>query len=84
MNYQSPPASAGIAALPASWSAQEARTFTQNVWLSRQESATYLGVAAKTLAQHRRDGPPYSKFFGSVRYRLSDLDSWASQQVMRR
>jgi hypothetical protein len=84
VNYQSPPTSVGTAAVPASLSAQEARVFTQNVWLSRQEAATYLGLAAKTLAQHRRDGPPYSKFFGSVRYRLSDLDSWASQQVMRR
>jgi hypothetical protein len=72
-----------IEPLPGVMSAAEARAITGNVWLSRAEAASYLRVAPKTLAHHLHDGPPYSKFFSSVRYRLSDLDKWASQQGVR-
>ncbi|MFQ4150303.1 helix-turn-helix domain-containing protein [Arthrobacter sp. LAPM80] len=61
-----------------------ARDITGNIWLSRNDAAAYLGLSAKTLAQHLHDGPTYSKFFGSVKYRLSDLDNWARQQQVRR
>ena len=64
--------------------AATARDITGNIWLSRSDAAAYLGLSAKTLAQHLHDGPTYSKFFGSVKYRLSDLDNWAHQQRVRR
>ncbi|NKX56263.1 helix-turn-helix transcriptional regulator [Arthrobacter mobilis] len=57
-----------------------AREITGNIYLSRAEAAAYLGLAPKTLAQHRHDGPPYSRFFGAVRYKLADLENWARQQ----
>lgn len=64
-------------------SAREAREITGHIWLSRTEAAIYLGISAKTLAQHRKDGPPYAKLFGVVRYRLSDIDSWSRQKITR-
>jgi hypothetical protein len=70
------------ASLPVS--AATAREITGNIWLSRSEAASYLGIATKTLASHIHDGPPSAKFFGSIRYRLADLDSWAKQQVRAR
>lgn len=60
-----------------------AREITGNIWLSRNAAAAYLGLASQTLAQHVHDGPTFAKFFGSVKYRLSDLDNWAKQQVRR-
>ncbi|WP_205164143.1 helix-turn-helix domain-containing protein [Arthrobacter roseus] len=60
-----------------------AQGITGNIWLSRKDAATYLGISAKTLANHVHDGPTYAKFFGSVRYRLDELDNWARQQMKR-
>lgn len=61
-----------------------AREITGTIWLTRAEAAKYLGLAAKTLAQHLHDGPRYYKFFGTVRYKLADLDNWARQQAVVR
>lgn len=64
--------------------ADSARAITGNTWLTRVEAAKYLGLAPKTLAQHRLDGPRHAKFFGTVRYRLADLDNWARQHAVTR
>ena len=64
--------------------ATTAQGITQNIFLSREEAAAYLGLSAKTLATHLRDGPRHHKFFGRVRYNIQDLDSWAKQQVVVR
>ena len=60
--------------------ADEARKITGHLWLSRREAAQYLGIGVQTLANHKHDGPKMHKFFGSVRYSVADLDSWAQQQ----
>lgn len=64
--------------------ATTAQNITRNIFLSREEAATYLGLSAKTLATHIKDGPRHYKFFGRVRYNIQDLDSWAKQQVVVR
>lgn len=73
-----------ITTATAAITAATAQDITGNIWLSRPEAAAYLGCSAKTLAQHLHDGPTYSKFFGMVKYRLTDLDNWARQQQVRR
>lgn len=73
-----------LSTVPLPVDAAMARDITGNIWLSRSEAAAYLCLSAKTLAQHLHDGPAYSKFFGSVKYRLSDLDNWAHQRQVRR
>lgn len=64
--------------------AAEAQKLTKSVYMTRDETAKYLGVAAKTLAQNRHTGPEYYKFFGKVLYRLSDVENWARQQKVQR
>lgn len=64
--------------------AATAQSITRSTFLSREDAATYLGLSAKTLATHLKDGPRYHKFFGRVRYNVHDLDSWAKQQVVVR
>lgn len=64
--------------------APTAREVSGTHWLNRKEAARYLGIGYQTLCNHRADGPKHSKFFGSVRYRLVDLDAWARQQVVSR
>jgi hypothetical protein len=64
--------------------AAEARELTKSVYMSREETATYLGVSAKTLAQHLSSGPPHYKFFSRVLYKLSDVENWAKQQKVER
>ncbi len=54
--------------------------------LTCQEAAEFLGVPAGTLAQWRsqRRGPQYVKLEGSlVRYRLTDLEIYLKQHVVR-
>lgn len=64
--------------------AAEARKLTQSVYMSREETAKYLGVSAKTLAQHLHSGPTHYKFFSRVLYKLSDVEDWARQQKVTR
>jgi len=49
-------------------------------YLTTDEAAVYLGVAAGTLENWRvaanKDGPEYCKPAGRVYYRVSDLDAW--------
>ena len=51
-----------------------------DTWLSRLDAAQYLRVSEKTLANRRHDGPPYSRIFGRVAYRLDVLQAWSRQQ----
>jgi hypothetical protein len=64
--------------------AAEAQKLTKSVYMDREETAKYLGVSAKTLAQHLHSGPPYYKFFSRVLYKLSDVENWARQQKVER
>jgi len=57
----------------------------QNRTLTTPEAAEWLGLSTPTLARWRgqRVGPPYIKLGPkSVRYRISDLDSWQQAQVV--
>jgi excisionase family DNA binding protein len=50
-------------------------------YLTTVEAANYLGVSTQFLEQDRttrRQGIVYYKFGVSVRYRMIDLDAWAS------
>ena len=51
-------------------------------WLSRQELADRYGVPVKTPAvwASKGTGPRYAKFGRHVRYRLSDVIDWESNQ----
>lgn len=64
--------------------AKEARELTNSVYMDRVETAEYLGISPRLLANHTDDGPTYHKFFGKVLYRLADVESWAKQQKVER
>ena len=51
-------------------------------WLSRQELADRYGLPVKTPAEwaSKGTGPRYAKFGKLVRYRLSDVMTWESEQ----
>lgn len=50
-------------------------------FLTRRETAEYLRVSEKWLAQSgRARGPKFYKFGALCRYRLEDVVSWARQQ----
>lgn len=53
-------------------------------WVNTEEAAQHIGLAVSTLEKARLYGnsPPYSKAGRSVRYRLSDLDSWMNARVV--
>jgi predicted DNA-binding transcriptional regulator AlpA len=55
---------------------------TADRWLSRQELAERYGLPVKTPAEWacKGTGPRYAKFGKHVRYRLSDVMSWESEQ----
>ena len=54
----------------------------RNYWISGKEAAQLLGLNRQTLAnwRHLRRGPIYSKLGRSVRYRISDLVSFAESK----
>ena len=68
---------------PRKITAAEARELTKSVYMDRAETAKYLGVTAKSLAEHTYDGPSYYKFFGRVFYKLAEVENWAKQQKVR-
>ncbi|CAN5712818.1 helix-turn-helix domain-containing protein [soil metagenome] len=51
-------------------------------WLSRQDLADRYGLPVKTPAEwaSKGTGPRYAKFGMHVRYRLSDVMTWESEQ----
>jgi hypothetical protein len=50
-------------------------------YLTRRQTAEYLSVSEKWLAQSgRASGPPFHKFGNQCRYLLADVVSWARQQ----
>jgi hypothetical protein len=50
-------------------------------YLTRRQTAEYLKVSEKWLAQSGRAmGPPYHKFGNHCRYLLADVVGWARQQ----
>jgi hypothetical protein len=53
-----------------------------NCWISGKEASELLGLNRQTLAnwRHLRRGPVYSKLGRSVRYRISDLVSFAESK----
>ena len=53
-------------------------------WVNTEEAARHIGLAVSTLEKARLYGnsPPYSKAGRSVRYRLSDLDTWMNARVV--
>jgi hypothetical protein len=55
-------------------------------WLSRQELADRYGLPVKTPADwaSKGAGPRYARFGKHVRYRLSDVMSWESEQFADR
>jgi hypothetical protein len=52
-------------------------------WLGRPELAHRYGSPAKTLAQRasKGAGPPYARMGRHVRYRLSDLIEWETEEI---
>ncbi|MGA8758009.1 MAG: helix-turn-helix domain-containing protein [Stellaceae bacterium] len=54
-------------------------TAARHEYMDTREAAGYLGISANTLNcwRSRREGPPFCKIGGKVRYRLADLDAWA-------
>lgn len=56
---------------------------TMEPLIDTNAAAVLLGLAPITLAKARvrGDGPPYVKLGASVRYRASDLMSWAAARV---
>lgn len=56
---------------------------TDDLLLTEQDAADYLGMSPGTLREWRSlgKGPPYLKLpTGTVRYRQEDLVEWVSQQ----
>ncbi|WP_313817501.1 helix-turn-helix domain-containing protein [Citricoccus sp.] len=49
-------------------------------FLTRKQAASYLNVPEAWLARTGRTMVPALKFGGHVRYNVSDLDRWATQQ----
>lgn len=56
----------------------EAANDPRKVYLTPQEVANRLGVTVSAVGQwrRRRQGPPWTKVVGSVRYDLSDFEDW--------
>ena len=55
---------------------------SQTVWVTRAQLADRLQLTVATLndwASHHT-GPPFRKFGGRVRYRLSDVEVWENEQ----
>lgn len=48
-------------------------------YVDTPQAAAYLGIKVSTMNcwRSRREGPPFCKIGGRVRYRVADLDAWA-------
>lgn len=61
--------------------AATAREITGSVYLSRKETAVYMGISEKWLATNWRTGPRFQKIGNKTTYRLSDIENFIKQQV---
>lgn len=53
-------------------------------YLTRRQTAAYLNVSEKWLAQSgRTSGPNFHKFGNHCRYHLDDIHQWARQQRVK-
>lgn len=50
-------------------------------FLNAKQAAHFLGLKVQTLANMRwlREGPPYRRHGGQVRYHINDLEAWSLQ-----
>ena len=55
-------------------------------WIDQNEVGIRLGISPRTLARWRSEktGPPWVRLGGAIRYRVSDLDAWADDQMVIR
>ncbi|HEY0931784.1 MAG TPA: helix-turn-helix domain-containing protein [Gemmatimonas sp.] len=53
--------------------------------LTPRIAAEYLGLKPRTLANARcrGDGPKFTRVFGRIRYRRSELDAWLAGRTFR-
>ena len=57
---------------------------TPSPYLTRRQTAAYLNVSEKWLAQSgRASGPNFHKFGNHCRYHLDDIHQWARQQKVK-
>ena len=61
---------------------------TDAKWLTTKEAADHLGYSEYTLRRARLDGklsgkdsPKFTKMGKAVRYKMADLDSWATGEI---
>lgn len=54
-------------------------------WVDQATVARHLGISARTVEgwRLRREGPPFARLGGSIRYRLSEVDRWAERMRPR-
>jgi len=54
-------------------------------FMSERDAARYIAMSVHFLRQARvrGRGPAYARLGSSIRYRLSDLESWLSQRMVR-
>ena len=52
------------------------------MYISEKEASSILGLSIKKMQKDRlqRIGLPYYKFGRSVRYKIADIEDWASRQ----
>jgi len=63
----------------------ENQTSLELKWLDHQDVCKILNISKRTLDKYRERGMlPYSKIGGKVFYRLSDIDDYLNNHVMRR
>lgn len=50
-------------------------------FLTAKQAAYFLGLQAKTLRnmRWRKEGPPFRRHGGQVRYHIDDLEQWSRQ-----
>ena len=57
----------------------------KNDWLDNQDICQYLHITKRTLDHYREKGIlPYSKIGGKVFYRMSDVDAYLNQHIVRK
>ncbi len=62
-----------------------AATLVPSQFLTERDAARYVCMSVHFLRQARVKGygPSYARLGRSIRYRLSDLESWLSQRIVR-
>ena len=55
---------------------------TDKDWLNNSEARNLLGLSKSTLQRYRAEGKiPYSKLFGNIRYRRTDIENMLSRNL---